>query len=335
MEELNQALVDLEALINEHPQTKALAEPWLRSARDHINSALAAVRREVERLRELHEPDAGLLGLPGIVDLTAPAPMPAAALAAADNVAALAGAVDDIYGQDGGFGEFRVFGDGDEEDLEPIPSAELTATITGATNPADAAYAVHLATVAIETEAQMHYTVVDGAVTTTGATLTAKPDQGFPEGSIPAGTVVFRGTNPETGIEVTLAVAGEPDPDAPAWEPNDVLARLIEMAQDYGDPVPDVDEVRLVLEALDSAELTLDDAQRVLHRALEAFNAQMGEHVVRTIDDGPAPTVKVARLIPVTDGAVDRRTLAVGITRFAGTLPFPTIGRVRAHAEVG
>jgi hypothetical protein len=329
MDEIRQVLQDLAVLRRDHPEHLARID----LAVDQATRLLMDVRGTVEEEARRAAPrpaDVALTGLPGVIDLTAlDGDTDDADSADPDNVDheddpdALEDAVEAVFaGIDDPFGD---------PDGELPPTVDLIATIEGAED-ADAARAALETILPAAAEIGWPYRPVPDTVTATGATLTA--EVGIAEGDLPAGTVVFRGTVPDAGITVVLAVAGEVDPANPPLDPQAATQVVLDELDAAGGPLDPVAEVRIVMERLDGAELALTDAARVLDTAVVAFNAQMGEHHVREIIDGDSPAIKVGVLEPAGDGAVDRRALAVGVAAFTGVLPFPGIGRVRARAHV-
>lgn len=302
------------------------------TATSTLESALSVAEEAVRKHTESLASVAGLSGLPGLVDLSAPAVTASVTYPTAHVGGDTVVSVEDVEDND------DDYDDDDYDDYEPGPSADLKVTVASTTG---AVITDDIVTKALEHEslagAVGYYTVQDGSIVNGEATLVAEPGAGVPDGTLPAATVIFTGMLDDPAVTVTIAVAGEEDPESPALNPTDRLAQVIaERAEfEFGLPVEDVYEIRMVLTSLDTDELTIEQATNtVLPRAMAALEMQLGAHEVIEVIDGQTPAVKVGRLRPAGEGALDRRVLTTGIAQFRGTLPFPGIGRVSASASV-
>lgn len=163
------------------------------------------------------------------------------------------------------------------------------------------------------------------------------PDESYAvrQGAFPNGTVLLRGELPTTGVVVSITVDGDIDPDRPPLNMGQELTELLEEAAEMGDPIPEVEQVEILMERLDREELSTQDATNlVVPRATHALSTMVGPHDLIEVVDTDDPWRKCARLRPTGDGELDRRALRTSIARFDGTLPFDQLGRVRAYARV-
>lgn len=336
MDELIQLVTRLKALRQEHPALAVRAsDSAIAAATVALRPAVAAAERAIAQHREEQASNAGLAALPGFVDLSVATAAPTAVFTAsaeesdddpADAVffAPPAEAVNLHADRD-----FDT--DAADEEDEPVPAAVLEAQVDRAVGREQIATALD-AVMRSVADTFLGYTVTE--VTDTGATLTAPDDMGIAAGSLPNGTVVFSGTLPDSGATVTLRIAGPVDPDNPPLDPvavtNDALAAL---AAD-GEPVPEVEELRVIMERQDEAELTFEQADTIVPTAIRALSTLLGAHELIRVEDGEHHAQKVALLRAAGDGQLDRRALALRVAQFDGILPFPGIGRVRAYATV-
>lgn len=325
MDELIELVARLKALRADYPHLAVQASNFaVQNATMQLRAAVNAIEETVAEHQAEARANAGLVTLPGFVDLTAPvAVTPAVADLAVATHAATAdveynGDLDDEY-------------DDEDYDDEPVPAAPLTAEVTGVTSTDDvtAALAAVLPSVL---EKFTGYVIEE--VTSTGAVLAAPDDQGIAAGSLPNGTEVFSGHVPTLDATVSLRIAGEIDPENPPLDPAAVTNEIVEQMIDAGDEVPDVEEIRVVLQRQDEQELTYAQAQVILPTAVTALSALLGAHRVLEVVDGESVAEKVAVLAAAGEGRLDRRALTLRVAQFDGVLPFPGIGRVRAFATV-